>query len=366
MAEERIGVGIIGANINYGWGTRAHLPALQALPEFELVAVATRRMETAHETAEAYSIPNAFDDATALAAHPDVDVVLVCVRVPGHHELTTAALEAGKHVFTEWPLGANLAEAMELRDLAIAKGVQHMVGLQARGAPGFVQLRELITDGFVGEVLTASMRSSSGGAAVRPAEFEWAVDAAKGANTLTITSGHALDALVFCLGEFESVSSTVSTQLKSVQAEATGERLDVTSPDTVLLSGTLASGAVVSADFRSVPTPAAGSGFSFDVHGSEGSLSLSSDGMAQIGAMILRGAQGDAEMAEIPPSAASRWVPDGLEGPPLNVAQLFRHLGEGIRAGTRVHPDFELAVRRHELIDAIQRASDSGERQRVG
>ena len=210
------------------------------------------------------------------------------------------------------------------------------------------------------------MRSSSGGAAVRPAEFEWAVDAAKGAHPLTITSGHALDALVFCLGEFESVSSTVSTQLKSVQAEATGERLDVTSPDTVLLSGTLASGAVVSADFRSVPTPAAGSGFSFDVHGSEGSLSLSSDGMAQIGAMILRGAQGDAEMAEIPPSAASRWVPDGLEGPPLNVAQLFRHLGEGIRAGTRVHPDFELAVRRHELIDAIQRASDSGERQRVG
>ncbi|MXW24346.1 MAG: gfo/Idh/MocA family oxidoreductase, partial [Chloroflexi bacterium] len=52
MAGDRIGVGIIGANVRYGWGTRAHLPALAALPEFGVVAVATTRMETARETAE--------------------------------------------------------------------------------------------------------------------------------------------------------------------------------------------------------------------------------------------------------------------------------------------------------------------------
>ena len=51
MAAERIRVGIIGANVSYGWGTRAHIPAMQALPEFDLVAVCTTRKETAEETA---------------------------------------------------------------------------------------------------------------------------------------------------------------------------------------------------------------------------------------------------------------------------------------------------------------------------
>ena len=128
MPGDRIGVGIVGANVRYGWGTRAHLPALAALPEFEVVAVATTRMETALETAEQHAIPNAFDNAQALAEHPDVELVLVCVRVPGHHELTSAALRAGKHVFTEWPLGANTAEARELLGLAESAGCATMVG----------------------------------------------------------------------------------------------------------------------------------------------------------------------------------------------------------------------------------------------
>ena len=45
MAGEKIRVGIIGANVSYGWGTRAHIPAIKGLPEFELAAVCTTRRE---------------------------------------------------------------------------------------------------------------------------------------------------------------------------------------------------------------------------------------------------------------------------------------------------------------------------------
>ena len=69
-------------------------------------------------------------------------------------------------------------------------------------------------------------------------------------------------------------------------------------------------------------------------------------------------------MAEIPVPAHYRWVPaDVPAGPPYNLAQLFARLGEGMSEGKAVSPDFDVAVRRHQLLDAIQTASDSGQRQ---
>ena len=362
MAAASIGVGIIGANVNYGWGTRAQIPALQALPEFRLVAVCTTRTETAEETARAFDIPSAYADVEPLVNHPDVDLVLICVRVPHHHELTSLALQAGKHVFCEWPLGANLQQAVELRDLAEARGVRHMVGLQARAAPVFVQMRELVEEGFVGEVLTATMHSSLQGAGARREAFAWAADADQGATTLTIAAGHALDALTFVLGEFRSVTAQVATLVRTAEVIDTGRTITVTAPDNVLVTGELEGGAVVAADIKSVPVH--GAGFRFDVHGTDGTLSVTSTGMAQIGDLVLRGARrGDEAVAPLPVPENCRWVPENLSGPPLNVAQLFRRLGEGIRDGGATDPDFNHAVRRHELLAAVQRASDSGHRQ---
>jgi predicted dehydrogenase len=101
MTASKIRVGIIGANVHYGWGNSAHIPALKALPEFEITAVCTSRRETADETAKQFGIPFAFDDAAKLVQHPNVDLVSICVRVPFHHQLGMAALEAGKHLFCE-------------------------------------------------------------------------------------------------------------------------------------------------------------------------------------------------------------------------------------------------------------------------
>lgn len=105
MPSNKLRVGIIGANVNYGWGTRAHIPAIKALPELEVVAVCTTRRETAEETAQKYDIPLTFTNPEELVAHPDVDIVSVSTRAPTHNELVKLAVKAGKHVFCEWPLG---------------------------------------------------------------------------------------------------------------------------------------------------------------------------------------------------------------------------------------------------------------------
>src|ERR1700681_3681573 len=95
MATEKIRVGIIGASMRNGWGRDAHIPALRALPEFEITAVSQSRQETADETAKHFRIPHAFADPYKMVQHPDVDLVSICVRVPFHHQLGMAALNAG-------------------------------------------------------------------------------------------------------------------------------------------------------------------------------------------------------------------------------------------------------------------------------
>lgn len=72
------------------------------------------------------------------------------VKVPQHLELIRPALKAGKPVFSEWPLGVDLAQAKELADLADRRGLLTAVGLQARSAPPLRYLRDLVAEGYVG------------------------------------------------------------------------------------------------------------------------------------------------------------------------------------------------------------------------
>jgi peptide deformylase len=111
-----IRIGVIGATPTRGWGTAAHLPALKALEEFEVTAVGTTRLDTARATAQAFGVPLAFADDAELVSSPEVDAVAITVKVPEHDRLIRAALAAGKHVFSEWPLGVDLGQAVELTE----------------------------------------------------------------------------------------------------------------------------------------------------------------------------------------------------------------------------------------------------------
>src|SRR5258706_9261788 len=91
----RIRVGIIGANPARGWAAQAHIPALKSLPDdFEITALSTTRRESAAAAAKLFGVPNAFDNHQDLVNSPDVDVVVITVKVPYHLELATAALKA--------------------------------------------------------------------------------------------------------------------------------------------------------------------------------------------------------------------------------------------------------------------------------
>jgi predicted dehydrogenase len=359
MPDDKIRIGIIGANANYGWSMRAHLPALLALPEYELTAVCTSSAATAAESAKAYGARLPFHDYREMVAHPDIDLVSVSVRVPLHHDMVIAALEAEKHVFCEWPLGANLGEAQEMASLARSKGVTNMVGLQARGAPAILHLKELISQGYVGEVLACNMTMFLPGVLQRGLSMPWMADREKGGNTLTIGTGHAIDALCFCVGEFKEISAKVATQVREWEIAEPGKTVPVNSADNVLISGTLVGGGVASAHVATIPWH--GTGWRMEVYGREGTLTASSQEMIQYGNITIRGAHGgETQLAEVPIPAALTHIPGEVPlGAPFNVAQIYRSLGQAIKDGKGAMPDFDFAVDRHKLLAAMEQSSNA-------
>jgi predicted dehydrogenase len=354
----KLRVGIVGADAKgQGWAPLAHFPALRALPEYEIVALCTSRPDTARAAADRYGVANAYADVREMAASPDIDVVSVVVRAPNHHQVVMAALEAGKHVYCEWPLGANTAQAIEMAALARAKGVRAVVGLQARCDPTLRYVRDLVAQRHVGDVLAVTMAMISPGVPERGRSRIWEAQVAGGVSALTIRGIHSLDALCMCLGEFTEISARVATQVRQWRETETGAVVGVEAPDNVVVGGALDSGAVISAHIATVPCAAPG--FRMEIHGSEGALHVSTSGAPQRDANALTGAKGRSKFAPIDVPASYNEVPaETPAGPPHNVAHLYRRLATAIRSNTTTDPDFDHAVRRHRLIDAIQRSSE--------
>ena len=360
---KKIGVGIIGLEPGRSWGAVAHIPALRALPDYDIVAVSTRRQESASAAAAAFGIPHAFDNHAALVAHPDVDLVAVTVKVPHHFELVTAAIEAGKHVYCEWPLGNGLREAEAMAELAQRSGVRVVIGLQARLAPVVDYVRALVRDGYVGELLSTTLIGSG---------MQWAaevdrpnayiVDKANGATMLTIPLGHTIDALCHCLGEFESLSATMAIRQPQVRRTDTGETLTKTAEDQIVIGGTLEGGAVAAVHYRGGVSR--GAKLLWEINGTEGDLQIAAEGgHAQIFDLSLAGGRGEERaLRPMPVPAEHRWVPAELAGPAVNVAQMYARLAEDLAGQGRRYPDFEDAVRRHRMIAAVERSTEQGRR----
>ena len=357
---DKIRLGFVGANVNSTWASQSHFPALLASPDVEFTAVCTTRPESAEEARQAFGAKLAFHDFRDMAASPEIDAVAVVVRVPSHYEPTKAAIEAGKHVYTEWPLGRNTAEAEELADLARDKGVQTAVGLQSRVSPALLYVKELLESGYVGEALSCSLVTMRDGTLERPSSRTWQRDADMGANTLTIANGHVIDALRFVAGGFSRVSCMVSTQARQWYQTDTEELVDVTSPDNVRVSGQLESGAAASVHVGAAPW--AGSGYRMEIYGREGSLIVTGNVSSQRGEMLrVQGAQRSHQLQDLDIPDRFVYVPaDFPKGDPFNVGQMYTLFAEAIRTGENRLPTFDTAVDLHRFLDTIKDASDSG------
>ena len=358
--EHVIGVGIVGANAHRGWAAEAHVPALRELPEYELRAVATTRRESAAESAAAFGASLAFSDPAELIHRPEIDLVVVSVRTPAHADLVRTAIEAGKAVYCEWPLARDLAEASGLLEQARAAAVRTVIGLQGRRSPVIEYVRDLVRDGFLGEVLSTTLVASwlPGDSSDEASAFM--ADESNGTNVLTVPLGHAVDALCFCLGEWQDMSAVLETRRPTLTVQGGGRQLHKTSPDQVVLAGRLAGGVIAAVHYRS--------GLESDdnaiwrIDGSKCSILVTAPylhhaGMHGTAAQLLLRGQPPQELT-VP---ARYWSgPAALAGTTAyNVARLYQALACDLRDGTHSVADFSAGLKRHQMIDTIQAAAES-------
>jgi predicted dehydrogenase len=369
MPDSPFGVGIIGVSPDRGWAATAHIPALRALPEYEIRALSAHSAESARAVGEAFGVSAVFGDQERMVTQPDIDVVAVTVKVPHHRELVDAALAAGKAVYCEWPLGRDVDDARAMAALAAERGLHTIVGLQGRQAPAIEFVQELLSDGYVGEVLSTTMVGLSvpGDVVVQPNAYM--LDKANGANALTIAVGHSLDTLNYVLGEFADLSAVSDLRRPLITIGETGQQIVKTAADQIALIGTLTSGATASVHIREAV--AGGIGFLWEINGTDGTLRITADApLPGIFPLTVAGARGLGDPAELAvPAALTETWPEltSLDGTPAyNVGRAYAAFAADIGDGTHTVPDFADAVRRHEVIDAIERSAASGERVSIG
>jgi predicted dehydrogenase len=307
----------------------------------------------------------AFHDINELVAQPDIDIISTVVRIPNHYEVVMAALNAGKHVYCEWPLGASLAETEEMATVARDKGVVTAIGLQGRHDPTLTTIKELYEQGWLGELLTVNLTMKTGGALARPSRRDYEREISKGANLFNIVGGHTLDYLAYCFGPLSELAAKVATRVKQLRMVDSGEVVDAQTPDNVLINGVLANGGLLNYQITAVPYHA--DGWRMAVHGSKGTIIATTPGLPQITPVALSGSQGEEPLKELPIPERLRFVPEAVPfGPAQNVAQAYVRMAEAIREGKRFAPNFDDALKVHRLLASVQRSSDEGRVVKLG
>lgn len=348
-------IGIVGGNATRAWAHDAHVPALRKLTDrFVIEAVSARTQELADAANTAFGGNRAFGDSLALVRDPGVDVVAVSVKVPEHRAVVLAALAAGKHVYCEWPLGRNLAEAEEMA-AAVPKGAHVMIGTQVLSAPAVLHARKLIAQGALGDLKVCRVFSPTGAwGDSAPAHYAYLQDKANGATLETIAGGHTLSLLEFLLGAYRELDARTTIMRRQVPIIGSDEMVERSCADHMVVLGKHESGCISTLE---VPGGVGDRQFAFELVGSKGSLSMSSrfPGGFQAGTIELE------TSFDAPPAPAH--VVEGLKYAPVNVAESWARFADDIENDTFTVPDFDDAVRLTRLLDAIDTASASGQRQ---
>lgn len=358
MNNDKIRVGIIGTG---GWARYGHIPALQSLSDFEIVALAGRNKEKVEKYAAQFSISQAYGSPEALLANPDIDLVVVLAPTPEHGRLAKAVIEAGKDVYSEWPLSTTTSESEAILALARDKGVKHIVGLQRRFSPSSRYWHDLIKQGYVGKI--RAVRMSVGVDAfgeVMPEFARWAVDVGNFTELLSIYGGHFHDMLFKGVGFPQQLAAVIKNQFPTTTITETGEKIPYTGPNEVMIIGSLANDALFSVQLEGGQTLR--TGLQIDITGTEGVLRITNARGFQNedDNLIQEMRNGVEQFVDLPVPTEYTYLPvSHLDASSQDVAYLYAAYARDKSKGTSEATTFEDAVRQHQLIDQITASSES-------
>lgn len=137
-----------------GWIAERFTESIQAHTGQVIAAVGSRSLNRSKAFAEAFDIPAAYGSYEELAAAPDVDIVYVCTPHTGHHAAAVLAIDAGKHVLVEKPIGLDADQARDIAARAEAAGVFAAEAMWTFFLPKFDVIRQILDAGTLGTITT--------------------------------------------------------------------------------------------------------------------------------------------------------------------------------------------------------------------
>jgi predicted dehydrogenase len=339
-----LSVGVIGC----GYAAEIHVDALRSLPQVNVAAVADIDESARRAIAARGGGVKAFADYRALLNEPGIDAVAILTPPHLHLEMTTAALDAGKHVMLEKPITRDLKEADQLLERAAGSPSKVIVGYNLRFHRQLQEARRRIRDGEVGTVeFVRGVASSTYQFGRRFPEYRKRRDL--GGGTLIELAVHHFDLWRYLLGE--EVDEVVAMSRSTLGDDTTA---------TVIAS--MASGAMVTSAF----SEGAAEQNEIEIYGDRGRIRATlyrADGFdlvpsgAYEGHPLRRLGRFVDGVGALPAALrASRYGGVFLE----SFRSLWQHFIEGIGSGTQVAPTLEDGRRSLQVALATVRAADSG------
>jgi len=256
--------------IGVGWGELVHAPAFRAVDGYDLVALCSRNASRVSAAGERLGITDTSTDWRDFVERDDLDLIVVASPVELHHDMTIAALRAGKHVLCEKPLAISAEQAAAMVRAADESGKATAACFELRWSADRLPVWDLVRGGYLGQPYFSRLVQSA--AYWHPShkpQSAWMYDLSQGGGYLNGLVVHDIDFVCTMLGEPVAVSAEVRTTIPR-RAMADGTVVDVTADDTAVLILRLDSGVV--AELSASVVGAHTAGWRLEAFGSDGTI----------------------------------------------------------------------------------------------
>lgn len=186
-----------------------YIPQMKNIPNTELVAVCDIIPERAEEYAERFKVPAWYKNIDELLEKCEFDILMDTASIPAHHEINMKALKAGKHLYSQKPVGLTVEQVTEQIEAAEAAGVKFAASPIHPLRPDIMFIRDMIVDGTIGKINMVRAHTAHGGPEhfqYRMADPSWFFE--PGAGALYDMGVHGLTMAVAAVGPAKEVSCT--------------------------------------------------------------------------------------------------------------------------------------------------------------
>ena len=357
MTTTALRIGVIGV----GFGTRVHVPGFRS-EGVEVVALCTRHREGVERAAGELGIPGVYTDYREMLRDPNLDAVSITTPPPFHREIALAALDAGKHVLCEKAFAMDQGQAREMWQKAEQTGLTAMVSHQFRFAPARAYVKELLQQGYVGDVRSVHTtlfmgptRSPSG-----PRPMNWGSQASQGGGFLMALGSHYIDALWdWSLDITRVCGGTFLVDADRVDPDS-GRKVRSETNDSFGFMFTLKNGGWGSMTASSAAP--FGSGAMIQIYGTQGTLQTPQRGANPPPDGIVLGTRfGEGHgVQELPMPRRLHPFDDPRDERLMAFRLLVRQFIQGVAEGSSPSPSFYDGLRCQQVLDAVALSGTSG------